>query len=94
MAKTRRASSASKRGKATDDKYISSFGMCETHGKRFFYTRAAAKKFMRVRFPQEQMNVYRCGNWWHIGHLLPAAKQGKASRDGRTWLTQDKEATS
>lgn len=67
-------------------KYMSGFGMCKKHKKVWFGTRSQAKKFIRYRFAHERMNAYRCGRYWHIGHLVPAARAGLATRDGKTWL--------
>lgn len=51
-------------------------------------TRAQAKQFLKLRFPNSGMNVYECEftDWFHVGHLLPAARRGLSTRDGRRWL--------
>lgn len=70
---------------------LGGYGYCKRHRKRFFRSRAAAKKFLRYRFAHEQMNIYRCGNrdLYHVGHLLPAVKLGLATRDGQRWLADE-----
>ena len=74
------------RPKVTDDADLGGFGYCKKHGKVFFPSRTRAKKFAKRKYPGDVMNAYKCGRWYHIGHLLPAAKRGIATRDGHKWI--------
>lgn len=89
MGKTRKPRSPGHgmRPKVTPDKPApGGIGWCEDHQKVWFPSRRMAKQFLRYRFPAENMNIYRCEiGWWHIGHLLPLAKSGDATRDGLHW---------
>lgn len=55
-------------------------GTCRTCGKRCYLTKRAAKSFARWRFPGEHMSAYRCGEYWHVGHLPPGVRRGVVKR--------------
>lgn len=42
---------------------------CPTCKKRRYFTRKEARQAARRYHPGEHMSPYRCGNYWHIGHL-------------------------
>ena len=45
-------------------------GRCPDCGKMRFQTRKQARKHARVRFPgDKRFSEYKCGDYWHIGHL-------------------------
>lgn len=46
-----------------------SLGTCEVCGKRCYLTKQAARRARSRRFPGERMSVYRCGDFYHLGHL-------------------------
>lgn len=54
---------------------------CETCGKRCFETRGDAKKVIRRLKDRGRMHAYKCGTYWHIGHLPARVKAGNKSRD-------------
>lgn len=44
---------------------------CET-GKRVFSSEGQARRGLRsIKHPHGNLNVYRCGNHWHLGHPDP-----------------------
>jgi uncharacterized OB-fold protein len=43
-------------------------GRCPDCGKLMFATRKAAKVNARRNHKDEQMSIYRCGDYWHYGH--------------------------
>jgi hypothetical protein len=57
-------------------------GECPECGKLRFLTKAAAKRAAsQLRHRDGRLNAYRCGEFWHIGHLPRAIARGLASRD-------------
>ncbi|GAB3988812.1 hypothetical protein [Nocardioides marmoraquaticus] len=54
---------------------------CPVCGKRRFTTRRAAKKVARRLNPGQHMNVYRCGEYYHFGHIPSAIRHGAITRD-------------
>lgn len=55
---------------------------CPTCGKLRYLTRAHAKRAIRQHQHREgRLSAYRCGEFWHIGHLPRAIARGQASRD-------------
>ncbi len=66
---------------AEHDGYL---GLCRWCGKRSFDTRKHVKKYARHRYPGGGLRAYRCRHdrrFWHVGHLAPAVKSGRLSRD-------------
>lgn len=57
---------------------------CPDCGKLCYATRKAATAEARRVHPGERMNAYRCGNWWHYGHLMSAVRRGYAPRPDTT----------
>jgi len=55
-------------------------GECPTCGKLRYPTRKVAKAVAR-RLSHRGTNEYRCGDYWHIGHLPTAVRRGTISRD-------------
>jgi hypothetical protein len=55
-------------------------GKCVTCGKLRFKSRKAAKKYVILRFPNDRMSVYRCGNYFHFGHTPRAVNKGAKAR--------------
>lgn len=62
-------------------------GTCDACGKNCFYTRKAARKWSKSRFPADTPRPYRCTTgdtpWWHVGHLPPAIRKGIYTRADR-----------
>lgn len=57
-------------------------GQCPTCGKVRYLTKAAAKRAIaRHEHRDGRLNAYRCGEFWHIGHLPRAIARGLATRD-------------
>lgn len=57
-------------------------GVCATCGKRRYLTKGSAKRAIRgFRGREGRMNAYRCGDFWHIGHMPEALRHGDITRD-------------
>ena len=57
---------------------------CTTCGKRAYFTRKAAKRAARRIHPDQQLNAYRCGPYWHYGHLPNAVRFGVLPRGAQS----------
>lgn len=56
-------------------------GNCPDCGKRRYTHRKTAKEAAKSIAPGDtRTNVYRCGDYWHWGHLPAAIKNGTADR--------------
>lgn len=55
-------------------------GTCGECGKRSYPTRDQARKASNAGQPSEHMSAYRCGDYWHVGHLPKAVRTGEVSR--------------
>lgn len=56
---------------------------CQLCGKRFYTSKAVAKRDIRARFRGQHMSAYRCPahpDLWHIGNLPARVVQGKLDR--------------
>lgn len=53
---------------------------CPDCGKRRYGSRKDAKRAARARHPGDHLAEYRCGGFWHVGHLPQAAALGLAGR--------------
>lgn len=58
------------------------------HGKIRYLTRTAARRRSRQLWPGNHFSEYRCGEFWHFGHLPPAIVAGRLSRDGFAEVVQ------
>lgn len=57
-------------------------GTCETCGKRCYTSKRDAKAAIRQRQHRAgRLSAYRCGPYWHIGHLHRAVAAGQLRRD-------------
>lgn len=56
---------------------------CPTCGKLRYLSRAHAKKTAKrlQRRREGRLNAYRCGAFWHIGHLPKSVVHGEVRRD-------------
>lgn len=56
---------------------------CPTCGKVRFLTRSRAKKVAKNlnRRRPGHLNAYRCGDFWHIGHLPSSVIKGDVPRE-------------
>lgn len=52
---------------------------CAACGKRGYPSKRAAKALKRHHADRD-LSIYRCGDYWHVGHLAPRVKAGKESR--------------
>jgi hypothetical protein len=58
-------------------------GQCPTCGKVRYLTKATAKKHARRHVGRgitTGLSAYRCGAFWHLGHLPTAVKTGDLDR--------------
>jgi hypothetical protein len=53
-------------------------GSCPTCGKRRYASRLLARAAGRVI--DRTMSAYRCGDYWHLGHLPSAVRRGARTR--------------
>ena len=62
-----------------------SLSTCPTCGKRQFLKKAHAKAAARqMKGRTGRLHAYRCGQFWHLGHLPDVVRHGEASRDDIT----------
>jgi hypothetical protein len=54
---------------------------CETCGKVRFRNRKAARARAKKLYPGDHMSTYKCGEYWHIGHIPWAVRRGVRARD-------------
>jgi hypothetical protein len=56
---------------------------CPDCGKLRYLTRRHAKRIARRINARRggRLNAYRCGDFWHIGHLPTAVRHGDIARD-------------
>lgn len=63
-----------------DRSRVPDVGICSC-GKRKFIDRRTARRVARIRAARYgRMDAYPCGDYWHVGHLLPAIVKGEATR--------------
>ena len=55
-------------------------GNCHECGKRCFITRKGARGYIRKSFPGRSFTIYRCGEYWHYGHISYEVKRGTKQR--------------
>jgi hypothetical protein len=55
-------------------------GNCHDCGKRCFLSRKATKGYIRRFFPGHSFTVYRCGEYWHFGHVSYEVSRGTKQR--------------
>lgn len=60
--------------------YVGSVGLC-TCGKQRYPSRRTAKAAARLRHPGDRLAAYRCGPFWHVGHLSETVTRGFLARD-------------
>lgn len=53
---------------------------CDDCGKRCFETKSDAKRVVRRLRDRGRMHAYRCGLYWHIGHLPARVVAGDKPR--------------
>lgn len=54
---------------------------CPTCGKHRYYTKADAKHAIRaMKGRVGRLNAYRCGDYWHVGHLPADVVTGVIAR--------------
>lgn len=62
------------------DGFVGATVRCPDCGKCRYPTRADAKRVAKRRHPGEHLAPYRCGAFWHLGHLPAAAVYGSKGR--------------
>lgn len=62
--------------KATTGIALGTCGLC---GKYAYETRAKVKSRARLQAGQK-LNIYRCGDYWHMGHLPQSVRNGALSK--------------
>jgi len=61
--------------------WITDVGTCRTCGKRCYLTKQLAKRAVRqMAHRQGRLNAYRCGDYWHLGHLPSDVVDGRKAR--------------
>lgn len=55
-------------------------GTCGTCGKRIYASRQIAKRAMQRLYPEDRQSVYRCGDFYHFGHLPGVVRAGREAR--------------
>lgn len=56
-------------------------GRCPTCGKLRYLSRKTAKQDAnRYRKRTGRMDTYRCGDFWHLGHLPSRVRRGEIAR--------------
>lgn len=60
-----------------DSSGVLNAGRCADCGKANYETRAKAKKGAKVFHPDNPMRPYKCGQFWHIGHLSSSRRRGQ-----------------
>lgn len=65
---------------AGPDRFNASLGTCEVCGKRCYESRRAARRAAHAIFPTQKVSAYRCGNFYHFGHLPKIVNDGTMSR--------------
>lgn len=58
-------------------------GRCRVCGKLRYATRVDARKAAQVAYGRK-LRAYRCGDWWHYGHLPASTLRGAGPPDDRT----------
>lgn len=56
-------------------------GKCPDCGKVCYVDRKSARRAGKRRHAGEHMSPYKCGEFWHIGHLPRLTIDGKLDRD-------------
>lgn len=82
MTRRRRASSV-KISESRVQRQLESYPLaerCPDCGKYRYVSRRAAKAARRRVHRSESMSVYRCGDYWHIGHTPRAIRTGEEQR--------------
>jgi hypothetical protein len=59
--------------------FVHHVGRCPRCGKRRYTSKRDAKAVIRQL--RDRMNAYRCGEYWHVGHLPKPVIAGDAGRD-------------
>lgn len=60
---------------------VTGLATCPNCGKRRYYDRRTARAAARRTPGRGRLNAYRCGDFWHLGHLPPGVTAGQDSRD-------------
>lgn len=55
---------------------IKDWGTCTTCGKTMYPSRKRAKEMAKKLFPADHLSPYRCGDYWHFGHLPRSVVRG------------------
>ncbi len=64
---------------------IPAVGRCSTCGKVCYPSRKAAKiAGRRLNMGSEPLSAYRCGDYWHLGHLPYEVRRGVIARASMT----------
>ena len=53
---------------------------CPTCGKWCYLTRKTARQAARRKHPGHHLSAYRCGKFWHLGHLPDDITRGEVDR--------------
>lgn len=71
-----------RRARPADDptRYSGGTGECPRCTKAAYATRKQAKTAAKRLFPGERLSVYRCGDYYHFGHLPTVVRRGETDR--------------
>lgn len=61
-------------------KTLGQLGTCVVCGKRSYASKQAAKRAMKRLYPEDRQSVYRCGDFYHFGHLPGVVRAGREAR--------------
>lgn len=56
------------------------YSTCPTCGKRRYQTRKQARQAAKHNHPGDHQTAYKCGNYWHHGHLPADILDGTVDR--------------
>lgn len=57
--------------------FVETAGKCPDCGKDRFKSEKGAKRASRRIHPTDRLNAYRCGAYWHYGHVETGPKRPK-----------------
>ena len=60
--------------------YIPGGEPCPDCGKKRWQSKADAKAMAKRTPGGHELSAYRCGNYWHLGHIPTVVKHGDATR--------------
>lgn len=62
--------------------HVTPAGKCAC-GKERYVSRKTARHAAKANHPDAHLSPYRCGRYWHYGHLKKRVLEGSMTRDGQ-----------